>query len=628
MNGSEVLVTFKGDTKDLDNATKEAKKNTKDFADMLVPGLKTAAGIAAGAIAGATAAVVGLSKSAWNGAKEMAQYGDEIDKNSQKVGFSKEAYQQWDYVMKIAGTSMNDCTVGMKTLAKQADDAAKGGKNSSEAFKKLGIDTKQLATMSREDIFATVVSGLNKMEDSAERASLASQLLGKSGQNLTPLFNMTDEEIKNLIQDTETYGMVMSDDAVSASAQFQDSMTKLQSTGKGLKNKFFGVMLPGFSSIIDGFSDMVGGIEGGDQKIEKGIENIADSFSKMLPSIVETMTKMLPTLIQAAGKIIVAIIQGIAQALPQIVPAIIQVVQQISNTLISMLPQLLEMGMQLLFEIIMGIAQALPEMIPTIIDIVLTMVGTLLENIDLLIDCALQLIIGLTEGLINALPILVEKTPEIVWKLTLGIIKSVPKILKAAVELIDTLLRGLINNFFKIVDWVMGIPGRIKDAILKGVEKLKEVGGQCMEGLVNGLKEKWNKLKESVSNLGKGIVDKFKGVFGIASPSKVMKKQIGVNIGLGIVKGLEQTEKDLNKQVGTLSNDMLTGLSVSAGDINTGLSPQLIGTANTHYSPQINVIVNNDLEIDPLGQVVSKIKTFSGGSKNDYNYGMGGSRLA
>ena len=43
---------------------------------------------------------------------------------------------------------------------------------------------------------------------------------------------------------------------------------------------------------------------------------------------------------------------------------------------------------------------------------------------------------------------------------------------------------------------------------------------------------------------------------------------------------------------------------------------------------QIIVNVQNDIELDPLGQVVSKIKTFSGGARNDYNYGMGGSRLA
>ena len=431
---SEILVKFKGDTKDLDNANKNAEKSTLNLKNALEPGLKTAAGVAAGAIAAATAAVVGLTKATWNGVKDVAAYGDEIDKTSQKVGFSNEAYQQWDYVMKIAGTSMQDCVVGMKTLAKQADSAANGGKASSVAFQKLGIDTKNLANMSREDIFGAVISGLNKMPESAERAALASQLLGKSGQNLTPLFNMTDEEIKGLIDDTETYGMIMSDDAVSASAQFQDSMTKLQMTGKGLKNKFFGVLLPGFSDIIDGFSDMVAGVEGGDTKVESGITKIADKFSEMLPKIMETLTKMLPTLVQAAGKIILAIIQGIANALPQIVPEAIKIIQEINKTIIKMLPELLKTGIQMLVEIAMGIAKALPELVPVIVDVVLTMVETLIDNIDLLLDAAIELIIGLTEGIMNALPILIERAPEIIVKLVAALIKAIPKLLEAAVR--------------------------------------------------------------------------------------------------------------------------------------------------------------------------------------------------
>ena len=603
---SEILVKFKGDTKDLENANNKAEKSTLNLKSALEPGLKTAAGIAAGAIAAATAAVVGLAKATWSGAKDVAAYGDEIDKTSQKVGFSNEAYQQWDYVMKIAGTSMQDCVVGMKTLAKQADNAANGGKASSEAFKKLGIDTANLANMSREDIFANVISGLNKMPESAERAALASELLGKSGQNLTPLFNMTDEQINGLIEDTETYGMVMSDEAVAASAQFQDSMTKLQMTGKGLKNKFFGVLLPGFSDIIDGFSDMVGGIEGGDKKVEQGITKIADKFSEMLPKIMETLTKMLPTIIQAGAKIIISLIQGIAQAIPQIAPTLVQLMLQINQTLISMLPELLKVGLQIIQELALGIAQALPTMIPDIINIILEMVETLIDNVDLLLDAAIELIIGLTEGIINALPLLIEKAPEIIWKLTLALIKAVPKLLKAAVEIIATIIKGLGENLFKIIDWALDLPRKIKDAIVDGVSKLKDAGGKCMEGLVDGLKEKWEGLKESVSNLGGKIVDKFKNVFGIHSPSKEFSF-----IGKMNMEGLNQGMKDMQPEIQRTID--------SAFD----LSPQLVGTANTHLSPQVNVVVNNDIRQDPLGQMVNNIKTFSGGSKNDYNYGMG-----
>ena len=53
------------------------------------------------------------------------------------------------------------------------------------------------------------------------------------------------------------------------------------------------------------------------------------------------------------------------------------------------------------------------------------------------------------------------------------------------------------------------------------------------------------------------------------------------------------------------------------------LSPELIDSSSLHYSP--NVIVNNNIsaKTDPLGQVVTNIKTFANGAKNDYNYGMG-----
>ena len=53
-----------------------------------------------------------------------------------------------------------------------------------------------------------------------------------------------------------------------------------------------------------------------------------------------------------------------------------------------------------------------------------------------------------------------------------------------------------------------------------------------------------------------------------------------------------------------------------------GMSPTLNNTAS--YNPSVNVTVYNNMETDFMGNLVSNIKTFSNGSKNDYNYGMGG----
>ena len=53
----------------------------------------------------------------------------------------------------------------------------------------------------------------------------------------------------------------MSNEAVAASAAFEDSLTRLQGTMGGLKNRMVGELLPGITLIMDGLSDLVAGNE-------------------------------------------------------------------------------------------------------------------------------------------------------------------------------------------------------------------------------------------------------------------------------------------------------------------------------------------------------------------------------
>jgi len=606
MNGAEILVQFKGDTKNLDQATKSASTSTKNFASSLTKGLATAGKAAAIGMAATATAAVAVGKACWDGANSVAQYGDEIDKTSQKVGMSAKAYQQWDYVMQISGTSMQDCTVGLKTMTNKIDDALNGSKQATEQFSRLGISVDDLKGKSREDIFGMVVKSLQNVEDSTTKAALANDMFGKSGQNLIPLFNTSNEDTQKLMEQTEKYGMVMSDDAVKSSAAFQDSLTKLRKTTGGLKNKLVGSLLPGLTDVMDGFSDLATGVEGADTKIQTGISKVIDNITTIIPKVVEGLMSAMPTLIEAAGKILMSLVQGVIQALPQIIPAAMEVMKTFIQGLLQYLPQLLEAAMEIILELATGIAEATPQIIPEVVNIIITLVETLIDNIDLLLDAAIQLIIGLTEGILNSLPILIEKAPEIIWKLTLALIKAVPKLLKAAVEIIATLVTGLADNLFKLINWCLELPGKIVQAIRDGIQQIKNVGGECMSGLVDGLKDKWEKLKGGVQNLGNGIVNKFKSIFGIHSPSKEFAFIGKMNME-GLNKGMEDMQPEIQKTIDGAFN----------------LNPSLTNNASTHYSPTLNVVVNNDMAFDPLGQLVSNIKTFSGGAKNDYNYGVG-----
>ena len=80
----------------------------------------------------------------------------------------------------------------------------------------------------------------------------------------------------------------------------------------------------------------------------------------------------------------------------------------------------------------------------------------------------------------------------------------------------------------------------------------------------------------------------------------------------GMAKSLERATPSFMRTIDGLTSQMAMSLS-----------PSLSGGSYS-YSPSMSVVVNNNIESDPLGQMVSKIKTFSNGAKNDYNYGYGG----
>ena len=84
-----------------------------------------------------------------------------------------------------------------------------------------------------------------------------------------------------------------------------------------------------------------------------------------------------------------------------------------------------------------------------------------------------------------------------------------------------------------------------------------------------------------------------------------------------LTKTLEASTPNLYGAISKMASKMKDQLSLGLS-----MSPTLNNVSS--YNPSINVKVINNMETDFMGNLVSNIKTFSNGSKNDYNYGMGG----
>lgn len=168
-----------------------------------------------------------------NLANTTAQAADRIDKQSQALGISRKAFQQWDYILSQSGASIDSLGVSMKTL----NSAILGGSDSAvEAFEQLGLQWDSLAGMSQEGAFEAVVDAFQRMPQGARKSALAIQLFGKNGQTLMPLLNTSSEAMDDLRKNTERLGFVMSDSMIDAGVKFGDTLDDLKRVAGGLGN--------------------------------------------------------------------------------------------------------------------------------------------------------------------------------------------------------------------------------------------------------------------------------------------------------------------------------------------------------------------------------------------------------
>lgn len=417
-------------------------------------GLATAAKVGAAAIGAVTAASGALYTGITAATGSVAAYGDNIDKMSQKMGMSAEAYQEWDAVMQHSGTSIESLQAGMKTLANAVE-------NGNGAFKRLGISQEEIAKMSNEELFSATITALQNVENETERTYLAGQLLGRGATELGALLNTSAEDTQAMKDRVHELGGVMSDEAVKASARYQDSLQDMKTSFSGLKNNLIGDFLPGLSTVMDGIASLVTGENGAQSTISSGI-------SQML----ETMNSSLPRFFDAGKEIVEAIFQAVIRNLPQMVSG----------------------GIEILMSIVDGILDNMDVLIDSTIELIDVVVDKLIENLPKLVEGGIKLTLGLAEGLIKALPKLLSKTPQIIRGIVSSLVKNLPDIISVGADIVKGIWKGItgmgdwlwnnVKGFFNgIVDGVKGI---------LGIHSPSKVFAGIGENMALGLGEGWN----------------------------------------------------------------------------------------------------------------------------------------
>ncbi len=456
-------------------------------------------------------AAVAAGKKLWDMANDVAEAGDAIDKTSQKIGISAESYQEWDYVFQRCGADVNNLQTGMKKLSGVITDAAGGSDSAAQKLSAVGLSIEDLNGKSQDEQLSIVIAALQDMESGAARTAAANDLLGKSATDMAAVLNMTAEETDALKQEAQDYGMVMSNEAVAASAAFEDSLTRMQGTIGGLKNRMVGELLPGITMIMDGLSDLVAGNEQAGEEITNGVTSVIETVTEMIPQAVELISLIAAAILESAPSIIRALAEGVINAIPTLLPVVMQVITELVTALLELLPQIVEAGMQILASLITGIAAALPTLIPQIVEIVVQICQTLIDNLPLILDAALQLITGLAEGILNAIPVLIDALPEVINSIITFLLDSIPQIIDTGIKLLTSLVEALPEIIASIVEAIPKIIDGIITAVIGAIPLIIEAGIKLLVSLIQALPQIITTIVQAIPEIISGIVNALLG---------------------------------------------------------------------------------------------------------------------
>ena len=567
MNGGEVIFHFKGDDKDLDKKTSALGSKLGNIG-------KSVGGAFLKGTAVAATAITGLIATSVKGFSEMEQLS----------GGAKKIFDEMDY-----STIEKDATEAYKNMNMSAQEYLTAMNNVGATFASTmgdqkGYDTAKKGLQAISDYATGTGADIGTLTEkykmitrsTSSYLSIADQFSGLLPQTTDGFLKQAQasgflsSEYKKLTDvPVDEYQQAIT----SMLEQSVDKMGLLGNTAAEAEKTISGSFLA-TKSALSNFISGAGSIDEVISSMTNLGNNVVKAIIEMAPKIVDGLIQMtnalipqIPPLINALLPTVIngatSLLNGLITAIPQIFQAIVSILPQLTQTLLGMLPTILQVLIQMSIMSIQAVSEMLPTLIPQVVDAILQMIPILIDNLPLFIKAGYQLLIGLIQGIYNALPVLLS---------------SLPRIGSAMI------------NYWRQMPSMW-----------------KNIGGMLIRGLWNGISNYAGWVIAKIKGMGNSILKAVRGIFGVHSPSTEFAWVGKMNM-VGFKNGMEDMQPELQRSIDSMFD----------------LSPSLYGSANTNLSPQVNVINNINMKQDPLGQMVNDIKTFAGGSKNDYNYGMGG----
>lgn len=387
----------------------------------------------------------------------MVSYGGAVDDASRNLTIASDALQAFRYAADQSGSSASQMDSAIAMLNKNMANAANGSnKNLVGLMNRLGISMRDSNGKLKDaaQLMPEVADAIKSQTTATQKAYIATQFFGKSGQGLIKTLNDGSAGLAAQRKEAEKFGVIMGEEDVAAATLFGDSLTRTRYATQGLQNAIGGKLLPILQPLLDDFNDWIAkNREWIATTIVDAIKDFADSLKDIdLKSVVAGFVKF----VQTSAKVFNALggLKTVGVAVASLY------------------------GVKVIASII-GVGKAILSLIPTIV----SLSAALWANPIVLIVGAIVAAIG---GLIYGGYQLYKHWDEVVTWFT-GVWQNV---------------KQAVGPFF---DWYLGLWGILADGVMAVVKSVYDAVSSVFSKLCSFISDEWNGLLELPDKLTNGF---------------------------------------------------------------------------------------------------------------------------
>lgn len=531
----------------------------------------------------ATDAMAALGIEASN--ENLTQFGDQMAKTASKANTS--VGQLGEAILTVGGTAKSlaggttELNAALGVLANRGIKGAEGGTalrniilslsaptdKAAGQLERLGVAVYDAEGKMRplNDVFADLDSAMQGMTE-GEKTNVLNDIFNKVDlKSAQALLAGTGEEFDSLADAIKNSQGAMQDMADVQLDNLTGDITILKSGLEGLGIALYETMQVNARDAVQSITGSVGAIS--EALTNGGIPAAIQVAGQQIAQFATAIAAQAPDIINSAVSLIQAFLQGIQENTPTLVSAALDIVSSLASGILELLPRLADTGFELLLALADGIIEAIPKMTEQLPQIITGFVEFVTDNLPAVLDAGLELLLALAGGIIDAIPDMLAQLPQIISALVRFFSESWPKIKAAGYELLQKLGAGILKALPDLLLLPHRIMGGIVDGLITYSSNMVDVGRQLIEGMWNGIADMASWIKEKIQGFGQGVLDSLKDFFGIHSPSRVVRDEVGEMIGKGLAVGIENSADSVEKSTRDVGNIILDALDQMNSDL-------------------------------------------------------------